>query len=147
MVTDPVQLQDARDGCEFVCRSRNIAVGNCNAATSVLGFNQAGMRELCFNLLLASTFSVLEQVLRALRDQGAFARKRDQLGALMSSSRTALPWMNWLLVDSGRNDRNQSVHARTYLPHAKCREYIAAIEQELVIWGVLSSARPELWHW
>ena len=147
MITDPALLQETRDGWEFVRHSRNVAVGNCNAATLVLGFNQSGMRDLCFNLLLASAFSVLEQTLRALRDQGEFASRRDQLGVLLNSSRTALPWVNWVLIDAGRNDRNQSVHARTYLPHGTCRDYIAAIEEELVAWRVLSSARPELWHW
>ncbi len=147
MITDPTALQAARDGWEFVRHSRNVTVGNCNAATLIVGFNQAGIRDLCFNLLLASAFSVLEDVLRALRDQGAFATQDNRLGPLMSSSRSALPWVNWVLVDAARNDRNQSVHARTYLPHAKCRDYIAAIEQELVSWGVLSSATPELWHW
>ena len=147
MINDPATLQDARDGWEFVRHSRNVAVGNCNAATFVIGFNQTGIRDLCFNLLLASAFSVLEQVLCALRDQGSFASTRNQLSALMNSSRSALPWVDWVLIDAGRDDRNKSVHARTYLSHAKCREYIAAIEQELVAWGVLSGASPELWRW
>jgi hypothetical protein len=86
-------------------------------------------------------------VLRALRDQGAFVTKDSRLGPLMNGSRSALPWVNWLLVDAARNERNKSVHARTYLPHARCRDYIAAIEQELVAWRVLPSASPELWHW
>ena len=32
-------------------------------------------------------------------------------------------------------------------PHAKCRDYIAAIERELFAWGVLTSVTPNLWHW
>jgi hypothetical protein len=65
----------------------------------------------------------------------------------MRSSRAALPWVNWSLVDSGREDRNRCVHQRAYMSHAKCRNYIAAIEVELVAWGVLRAATPELWHW
>ena len=49
--------------------------------------------------------------------------------------------------DGNRNDRNQSVHARSYLAHEKCRDYIAAIERELVAWSVLTTATPQLWHW
>jgi len=146
-MSDPAALQDTRDGWEFVRSSRDVIVGNCNVATMVVGFNQAGIRDLCFNLLLASAFSVLEQVLRQLRDEGKFAGKDNRLGRLMSNSRTALPWADYALVDAGRNDRNRSVHTRTYLPHAKCRDYIAAIERELVVWGVLTGATPELWHW
>jgi hypothetical protein len=147
MIIDPTALQDVRDGWEFVRSSRNVIVGNCNVATMALGFNQAGIRDLCFNLLLASAFSVLEEVLRQLRDEGKFSGKDNRLGALMRNIRSALPWIDWALVNTGRNDRNQSVHARTYLAHAKCRDYLAAIERELVVWGVLTSGTPKLWHW
>ncbi len=147
MITDPTALNDARDGWEFVRNSRNIIVGNCNVATFVVGFNQAGIRDLCFNLLLASAFLVLEETLRQIRDEGKFSSKDNRLGALIKNSRSALPWVDWALIDAGRIDRNQSVHQRTYLAQRKCRDYIAAIEQELVTWGVLPSATPELWHW
>ena len=147
MITDPTVLQDARDGWEFVRSSRNVIVGNCNMATMALGFNQAGIRDLCFNLLLMSAFSVLEDVLQQLRDEGKFLGRDNRLGPLMGNSRSALPWVDWPLVDDGCNDRNDSVHDRTYLAHAKCRDYIAAIERELVAWGVLTSATPQLWHW
>lgn len=147
MIIDPIAIQDARDGWEFVRSSRNVIVGNCNLSTMVVGFNQAGIRDLCFNLLLASAFSVIEEALRQLRDEGKFSGNVNRLGPLMANSRSVLPWVDWALVDAGRNDRNQSVHARTYLAHAKCRDYIAAIERELVAWGVLTSATPQLWHW
>lgn len=147
MISDSVALQDARDGWEFVRNSRNIIVGNCNVATFAVSFNQSGIRDLCFNLLLASAFSVLEDVLRQLRDEQTFSGADNRLKSLMRNSRAALPWVDWPLIDCGRDDRNQSVHARTYLPHAKCRDYIAAIERELAAWGVLTSTTPQLWHW
>ena len=147
MITDPTALQSARDAWEFVRSSRNVIVGNCNVATMVVGFNQARIRDLCFNLLLASAFSVVEDVLRQLRDEGKFTGKDNRLVPLMNNSRSVLPWVDWTLVDAGRNDRNQSVHDRTYLAHVKCRDYIAAIERELVAWGVLTSTTPDLWHW
>jgi hypothetical protein len=148
MIKDQTALQDARDGWDFIQVSRNVTVGNCNVATLLaIGFNQAGIRDLCFNLLLASAFSVLEQVLRQLRDEGIFHCKGNQLGAMMSSSRAALPWNDYALIDTARVDRNGSVHDRAYLPHEKCRDYIAAIERELASFGVLTSMTPELWHW
>lgn len=148
MIADAAVLQEVQDGWEFVRNSRNIIVGNCNwAAFQAPGFNQSGMRDIGFNLLLASGFSVLEQALRQLRDEGQFSGKDNRLGALMANSRTALPWVDFPLVDSARNDRNQSIHARTYLPNAKCRDYLAAIEKELHTWGILSAITPQLWHW
>jgi hypothetical protein len=147
MIADLIVLQEVRDAWEFVRDSRNIVVGNCNRGAWVIGFNQKGMRDICFNLLLASAYSVLEDTLRQLRDEGKFASKDSRLGPLIGKSHPALAWLDVALVDAGRVDRNQSIHARTFLPHAKCRDYIAAIEQELVAWGVLVSATPQLWHW
>ena len=147
MITDAMVLKEVRDGWEFVRESRNLIVGNCNVATFTVGFSQTGIRNLCFNLLLASAFSVLEEVLRQLRTEGKFVSKKEQLGYLMSSSRDTLPWSNYDFIDKARNERNLSVHQRKYMSHEQCRDYIAGIERELVAWGVLLSGKPELWHW
>jgi hypothetical protein len=147
MISDANALQDVRDGWEFIRESRNVIVGNCNVATFAVGFNQTGIRDLCFNLLLASAFSVLEEVLRQMRDEGKFVCKDNRLSRLMTSSRTSVPWSDYALIDAARLDRNQSVHARAYLPHAKCRDYIAAIEIELHGWRILACTTPHLWHW
>ena len=101
MINDPTALKDVRDGWEFVRESRNVIVGNCNVATFAVGFNQAGIRNFCFNLLLASAFSVLEEVLRQLRTEGKFASKKDQLGYLMSASQAAVPWSDYGLIEKG----------------------------------------------
>jgi hypothetical protein len=147
MIKELLALRDAQDGWEFIRGSRNIIVGNCNVATFAVGFNQSGIRDLCFNLLLASAFSVLEQVLRQLRDEGSFRCKPNQLGPMMLNSRSVLAWNDYALIDGARNDRNQSIHGRCYLPHSKCRDYIAAIERQLASWNILSATTPHLWHW
>jgi hypothetical protein len=147
MISDRTELERSQDAWEFVRESRNLIVGNCNVATFVVGFNQAGVRDICFNLLLASAFSVLEQVLRQLRDEGQFACTRNELGALMADSRASLPWVDYALIDTARKERNHSIHARNYLSHGQCRDYIASMELELVALGVLANAMPELWHW
>jgi len=113
----------------------------------VIGFNQRGIRDPGFNLLLSSAFSVLEDVLRAIRDQGSFVSKDSRLGPLMVASRPVVAWVDWAFVDAARDDRNRSVHKREYLAHARCRDCIASIEMELVAWGILLKATPELWHW
>jgi hypothetical protein len=147
VIHDLNTLQEVRTAWEFVRHSRNVTVGNCKSATWTVGFNQAGIRDLCFNLLLASALSVLEDTLRALRKQGEFSCKDSRFGPLMKHSQQALPWVNWMLIDTARDERNKSVHERVHLPHARCRDYIAAIETELLAWRVLQTATPELWHW
>jgi hypothetical protein len=147
MITDPTALLEVQNAWEFVRETRNEIVGNSNVASFVVGFNQRRMRDICFNLLLASAFSTLEYALRQLRDEGRFTGKDNRLGSLMSNSRTSLPWSDYVLVDVARNERNLSVHNRAYLPNANCRDYIAAIECELFAWGILMSMTPQLWHW
>jgi len=146
MIADPVSLQDAQNGWEYVRATRNVIVGNCNAASFRWGFNQSGIRNICFNLLVASAFSVLEEVLGQLRSEGVFASPRDNLATLMTQSRAVLPWLDYPLIDAARRARNQSIHSRNYLPHAQCRDYIAAIERELHAWGILTTTTPNLWH-
>jgi hypothetical protein len=124
-----------------------VLVGNANLGAFILGFNQRGIRDLGFNLLLASAFSVLELVLRQLRHEAAFSSSRDSLGAMMAGSGKALPWLDFATIDAARTERNASIHQRHYLPHARCRDHIAAIERELVNWRILVAATPRLWHW
>jgi hypothetical protein len=148
MITDANALREARDGWDFVRDCRNVIVGNCDvAAMQTLGFNQSGVRDIGFNLLLASAFSVLEEVLRQLRDEGKFSGKDNRPKPLMADSRGTLPWLEFALVDRGREDRNQSIHERRFLSHGLCRDYIAAIEREMHHWGILTKTTPELWHW
>ena len=147
MIQDLRALRAVRDGWEFIRHSRNAIVGNCNLATWTVGFNQTGMRDLCFNLLLASAFSVLEDALKALRSEQVFVSKDDRLRTMMKASHTVLPWQDWPLLNQARVERNASIHDRNYLPHALCRDYLAGIETELVSWKILPTAAPELWHW
>jgi len=148
MITDPVALQEAKNAWEYVRATRNVIVGNCNAASFFSwGFNQSRMRGICFNLLLASAFSVLEEALGQLRFEGVFASPRDNLATLMVHSRVVLPWLDYPLINAARLGRNQSIHSRNYLSHAQCRVYLAAIERELHAWGILAETTPNHWHW
>src|SRR5262245_17271475 len=97
--------------------------------------------------MLIAAFSVLEEVLLQLRDERRFMCRDNRLKSLMHGSQPTLPWQDFTLVDQGREDRNKTAHERVWLPHAKSRTYLAAIEAELVAWGVLTSATPQLWHW
>ncbi|CBK42904.1 protein of unknown function [Nitrospira defluvii] len=111
MIRDPSTRSSVRASWE-VRHSRNVAVGNCNVATFVGGFNQSGVRDLCFNVILVSAYSVLEEVLQALRDEAVFPCKSSKLVALLAASTSGLPWHDWPRIEEGRNKRNQSVHDR-----------------------------------
>ena len=132
---------------EMVRDDRDVLVGNMNVA-SMTGHPVSGVfRDLCFNLLLARGYSVIEDSLEELRSQGTFTSKTRRLKGMMEASRPSLVWRDYGAIDKGRERRNASVHDRVRLSHAECRDYLAAIERELVGWKIVDRERPELWHW
>lgn len=147
MTIDESAAAEARAGWAFVRESRNALVGNCNVASLAIGFNQAVIRDLGFNLILASALAVLHDVLRAARERGQFTCRSDALGALMQASARSVAWREFDAIDQARRDRNASIHDLRFLPHATCRDHIAAIEHQLADWQILSSTAPESWHW
>lgn len=126
---------------------RNVIVGNLNMSTMAGRPASRQFRDLCFNLLLARGFSVIEDALEVLRLQGLFGSNTRQLGKMMEASRNSIPWCDYPQINRGRERRNATIHDRIRLPHAECRDYLAAIERELVAWKIVTSTRPELWHW
>jgi len=147
MIADHVVLHEIQEAWEFVRRARNIVVGNLNSATMAGRPQSAEFRSLCFNLLLASAFSVLEDTLKQFRGEGRISSKSTRLGDLMQGSQNRLPWREYSVINTGRGKRNSSIHDRTLIDHSECRDYIAAIERELAGWNILTSTSPELWHW
>jgi len=87
MIADDTVLHEIREAWEFVRRAQNIVVGNLNAATMAGRPQSAEFRSLCFNLLLASAFSVLEDTLKQFRSEGRISSKSTRLGDLSQESR------------------------------------------------------------
>ena len=145
-IADSSAVLELRLAWEEVRTYRNIVVGNLNSA-SMTGWGQSPeFRSACFSLLLALAFSVLEAALQQMREECLF-RSRSPLGAMMANSRPALTWLNYDAIDEAREDRNNALHERKILPHAKARDHLAAIENELVAWGIVTHRAPQLWHW
>jgi len=145
-IADAAAVQDLRLAWEEVRTYRNIVVGNLNAA-SATGWGQSQeFRSVCFSLLLALAFSVLEAALKQMRQEGKF-RSGPQLGAMMANSIPAVSWLDYDAIDLARDDRNDALHERRILPHTKARDHLAAIERELVAWGIVAERAPQLWHW
>jgi hypothetical protein len=126
---------------------RNFVVGNLSVSSMTARPATGPFRDVVFNMLLARGMSVLEDGLEELRAQGTFASSRRTLKAMMDASRPAVPWLDYDGMDRARNRRNMAIHDRVRLPHGECRDYLAAIERQLVAWGVVAEAKPELWHW
>ncbi len=90
-----------------------------------------------YNLPLVLAFSLLDEVLSERQQSGDFPSTTNQIGARMFASKEILPWVDFCLVDEGRNARNDLAHKGQMVTEANCRIYVAAIEQELIVWGGL----------
>ena len=100
------------------------------------------LRNISHNLTLLFAFSVLEKVLKQMKDEGQFSARKDNLGTLMHSSKEMIPWSNFALVDQAREDRNKITHEQETFERSRCWNYIDAIEAELVLWNILSAPIP-----
>ena len=139
MIRDATALGEVRAEWQYVTGARDLIARNLAAAhPGISGMGQSHeFRNLSYNLCLLFAYSVLERVLRELRDEGIFSSSKE-LGALMANSKTVLPWQDYSKADEGRERRNDVAHRRHILERADCWKYIDAIEDELVAWGVVA---------
>jgi hypothetical protein len=93
--------------------------------------------EAWFNLPFVLAYSVLDDALDVLDTTGAIKAAGWMLGARMTAAKSALKWINFALVDDGRNKRNDLAHRATLLPKADCLRYVAAVGAELKNWGLV----------
>ena len=139
MIKDSEVLDSIRSSWETVRISQAMVQTNLNFAFAFGGFQSHDFRKLCYSLVLLFAYSVLEDSLRELKQQGVFQAENLKLGTLMHSSKVSLHWLKFDLVDKGRERRNDVAHYRAYVESPECWKYIDAIEDELVAWGILAS--------
>lgn len=137
MVKDQAKLQNIQASWKTVCAVQDRVGANLAAGSGMFGFVTHNFRDLTHSLVLLFAFSVLQDTLTQLRAESAFTSGGNQLGRLMEGSETALPWVDFTKVDEGRVRRNNLAHEMQVLPRGDCWEYIDAIENELLAWGVL----------
>lgn len=108
-----------------------------------------GVHQFCapdyyFNLPFLLAYSVLEEVLTELTNQGTLTYPDNlkpnqfmKLGRMIESAKT-LNWNDFKTVgEDGLEARNDLAHRAILLSKQDCHKYIEAIELELKTWGVL----------
>lgn len=110
----------------------NIVFGFVRGAAQSEDFKRAG-----FNLVMIFAFAVLSDALELLGDEGAFVCKARDLGRLMEASRGSLRWVDYKLIDEGRERRNDIAHRWQTVSIESCLKYIDGIERELIAWRIL----------
>lgn len=91
-----------------------------------------------FNLPFILAYSLLDEVLSEMRNNNVFTCSSWMLGAKMNTSQTILPWVNYDVVNEGKDKRNDLAHQGVLLSQEECKKYISAIGIELKCWGGLS---------
>ncbi len=140
MIRDANALNDIRCEWETVRATRELVESNIQISFFVsrgILSSDLGISKLANSLLLLFAFSVLEQALLQLRNEGQFQCNSTKLGPLMAASQNVLPWRDYPLVDQAREKRNDIAHRRDWIGQAESYKYIDAIEQELTSWKIV----------
>jgi len=141
MISDLIALRELRDSWAGVRQLRD-KVKACLLGSFAQGASFAiHIADITHNLPFIQAFSVLNDVLLQLRDEGHFECSSIFLGALIESSKNRIPWTNFELVREGVDRRNGVAHHGDIVPRGDCWKYIDAIEVELVAWNVIDTTQ------
>ena len=140
MIQDTSRLSDLRmdwAGVEALQSSlRRDAIAS--VAFSLLGGHYPRrLSNAAENLPFLHACSVLNDVLLELSAQGMFNRSYRTLGALVKSSKSALPWRSYRTITKVVNDRNTLAHKGILIDAEKCRINIESIKAELHAWKIV----------
>ena len=91
-----------------------------------------------YNLPFVLAYALLDQALNVLIQQGAFSCSDWQLQRKMKASKGTLNWVNYALVDAGRDDRNKLAHQAELFTKELCLKYVRAVGDELDAWGLIA---------
>ena len=89
-----------------------------------------------YNLPLLLAFDALQQTLAKARDEKLFQCSRNQLGNLMESSKSCLPWNDWSALRDGVRRRNEVAHDGQLFDAKQCLLDISNVEAQLHAWGI-----------
>jgi hypothetical protein len=96
--------------------------------------------DVLYNLPLVIAFGVLKQVLQQARDQERSRDSQQPLDALMESAKTSLPWIDWRCLRAAVKRQTEVSLEGKLFGDVQCLQDIAAIEAQLVAWGVIAVA-------
>jgi len=139
VIKDPKTLSDYRKEWNGVEALRTkLQVSAFAAVGSMDGLYPFALEKAAHNLPFIHAFSVLNNVLITLRDQGDFTSKGTTwLGKLVKASKNTLPWNDFQTIKTGVNRRNGVAHRADLLETTECWKYVDAIKLELTSWGIV----------
>lgn len=139
MIDDQDALTEIRNSWNGVRQLQSQIRANTSFAFARGGVTVGNLSSMAHNLPLLHACAVLNDTLQQLCNEGKFACRQRTLGALLHASKTELPWSDWDLIEEVKKDRNDLAHDGTLISVELCIQYINAIEEELVVFGVLQN--------
>jgi hypothetical protein len=137
VINDKLIKKELRESWNTVLSTKEMVKANIVFAFAGGGYTSKQFRNLSYNLTLLFAFTVVENALLQMRDEGKFKSKSSQLGALMDNSKNKIPWTDYQKIDEARNKRNEIAHQQKWIDLELCLSYLDAIEVELINWGIL----------
>lgn len=142
MIKDPIALSDAQKAWQDVRAWQGRAQRAFIAPLAQGAIVPRAIGDLAHNVPFIFAYGVLNEVLGQLRNENLFACRTSNLGPLMGASRPALSWVDYALVDKGRDRRNELAHDGVVVPRGEIWTYVDAIEAELLAWKIMPAAIP-----
>jgi hypothetical protein len=145
MIADPKALEDLRaswNGVRLLRSKIQRALLGSFAMGSPFVFHIA---DHAHNLPFLKACAVLNDVLKQLAKERRFPSQGKLLGGLIRASVQVSPPVSWLNLPLKKalKDREALAHRAAIIPRADCWTYIAAIEAELVAWGIVLPVEDE----
>jgi len=137
MIKDEEILKNIRSEWTTVRDTWELIAGNIRFSFAGGGFTSNRFRCISYSLTLLFGFTVLENVLQQLRDEGRFQCDKQGIKNLMKASRKSVKWIDYDLVNEARNRRNDVAHHQKWIEIKDCKRYLDAIEVELQGWHII----------
>ncbi len=84
--------------------------------------------------------SVLNDVLRALANEGRFDCGSRFLGKLLDAAKDDLQWVDYHAIREANRLRVALAHRGELLPRADCWKHIDVVKAQLVAWGIIGAS-------
>jgi hypothetical protein len=140
MITDVNALEEIRESWAGVEALRARLQVSAFASIGMLGgVFPFALSNAAHNVPFIHAYSVLNDVLEQLANEGKITCESIFLGKLLKASKDVLPWKDFSLIDAGANRRNDLAHRGRLLERAECWKYIDAVKQELVSWNIVNA--------
>ena len=138
MITDNATLSEIQSNWNGVeALRKKLQVSAFASVGEIGGIYPFALSNAAHNLPFIHAFSVLNEVLIALENEGHFSCNSIFLGKLLRESKNSLPWQNYSEIKAGVNLRNGVAHRGDLLESNECWSYIDVIKAELLSWHIV----------